>query len=75
MSELLYDLTEWCKDMTIKNFRDYIGTTDRIMYRSKQKKWINNKEWVETLNLWLDTKIRELIRYKKKAEKLLQEYK
>lgn len=75
MNEILYDLTEWCKDMTIKNFRDYIRTTDRIMYRSEKKKWINNKEWVETLNEWLDTKIRELIRYKKKAEKLLDEYK
>lgn len=75
MNTLLYDLTEWCKEMNMKDFRDYIGTTDWKMYRSRDKKSINTKENIIKLNEWLEYKIKDLIRYKKRAEKLLAECK
>ena len=73
MNELLYDLTEFCKDVNIKNFRDYVGTTDWKMYKSRSKK--EHNEWLEALNEWLEIKIKEMIKYKKRAEKVLNDYK
>lgn len=75
MNTLLYDLTEWCKEMNMKDFRDYIGTTDWMMYRSRDKKSISTKENIIKLNEWLEYKIKDLIRYKKRAEKLLDDNK
>ena len=73
MNELLYDLTEYCKSVNMKDFKDYIGTTDRKMYRSRNRK--EHKERMWALNEWLEIKIKEMIKYKKRAEKLLDEYK
>lgn len=72
MNELLYDLTEYCKSVNMKDFKDYIGTTDRKMYRSRNRKEHTERMWA--LNEWLEIKIKEMIKYKKRAEKVLNDY-
>lgn len=71
MNELIYDLTQWCKEMNIKDFVQYSWLWERVVQRSISAKHLNNKENIELINEWLEKKIKELIRYKKKAEKLL----
>ena len=71
MNELVYDLTAWCKEMNIRNFTQYAWLWERVVQRSVNPKHLNDKENVELMNEWLESKIKELIRYKKRAEKLL----
>ena len=73
MNMLMYDLSEFCKDMSIKNFREYSWLWEWDMRRSNRYKELNRKENINKLNEWLESKIKELIRYKKRAEKLLNE--
>ena len=71
MNTLIYELTERCKEMNMKDYMNYIDSTEWKMYRSKDKKSINTKENIIKMNEWLESKIKEIIRYKKRAEKLL----
>lgn len=74
MNLLIHDLTEWCKDMNIKNFREYADIWAYTVHRGKSThKKLNKVEYVEKMNTRLESKIKELIRFKKKAEKLLSD--
>lgn len=71
MNTIMYDLTDFCKDMSMKNFREYAWIWEWALQRSNTYKELNKIENIEKFNEWLELKIKDLIRYKKRAEKLL----
>ena len=71
MNLLIYDLSEWCKEMTVKNFIEYAWIPKHLLYYKKWQRCGLDKDEEILLNEWLESKIKELIRYKKRAEKLL----
>lgn len=75
MNTLFYEITEYCKDISMKNFRERSGYWERAIYRSDKKKDLNTKEWAEKVNERLEIKIKELIRIKKRAERVLNDFK
>lgn len=74
MNTLFYEITEYCKDISMKNFRERSGYWEWDIYRSDKKKDLNTKEWAEKINERLEIKIKELIRIKKRAERVLNDY-
>ena len=58
----------------MKNFRERSGYWEWDIYRSDKKKDLNTKEWAEKINERLEIKIKELIRIKKRAERVLNDY-
>ena len=75
MNTLFYRINEYCKDISMKNFRDWSWFSERAIYRSNSNRQLNTKEWAEKVNERLEIKIKELIKIKKAAEKLLDDYK
>lgn len=75
MNTLFYRINEYCKDISMKNFRDWSWFGEWAIYRSNKKKDLNTKEWAEKINERLEIKIKELIKIKKAAEKILDDYK
>ena len=75
MNTLFYEITEYCKDISMKNFRERSGYWEWAIYRSDKKKDLNTKEWAEKINERLEIKIKELIRIKKRAERVLNDFK
>ena len=75
MNIFFYDLTEFCKEFSMKNFRDWSWFCEWSLNRSDKKKELNTKEWAEKINQRLEMKIKELIRMKIRAQKLLDDYK
>ena len=75
MNTLFYEITEYCKDLSMKNFRERSGYWEWAIYRSDKKKDLNTKEWAEKINERLEIKIKELIRIKKRAERVLNDFK
>lgn len=75
MNTLFYRINEYCKDISMKNFRERSWYWEWAIYRSNKKKDLNTKEWAEKVNEWLEIKIKELIRIKKIAEKVLNDFK
>ena len=75
MNTFFYLLTEYCKDISIKNFRERSWFSEWAVYRSNKNKQLTNRAWVEKINEWLEIKIKELIKLKKRAERLLDTYK
>ena len=73
MNTLMFDLTDFCKEMSIKNFRNYSGLWERDIQRSATYRELNKKENLQKFNDRLELKIKELIKFKKRAEKLLNE--
>lgn len=71
MNTLMYELSEFCKDMTIKNFRDYAWLWEWAIWRSSSYKTLNKKENLKLFDERLEFKIRELIRFKKRLEKII----
>ena len=70
MNLLMYELQDFCKNMSVTNIVKYCWVN-----RYKQKHCQRDKEDVEKLNEWLEWNIKEMIKFKKRAEKLLWEYK
>lgn len=66
MNTLMYEMQEFCKDMSITNIVKYCWVN-----RYKQKHCSRDKEDIEKLNEWLELRIKEMIRFKIKTEKLL----
>lgn len=75
MNTLFYRINEYCKDISMKNFRERSWYWEWAIYRSSKKKDLNTREWAEKVNEWLEIKIKELIRIKKIAEKVLDDFK
>lgn len=75
MNTFFYLLTEYCKDISIKNFRERSWFGEWAVYRSNRNKQLTNRAAVEKINEWLEIKIKELIKLKKRAERLLDTYK
>ncbi len=75
MNTLFYRINEYCKDISMKNFRERSWYWEWAIYRSSKKKDLNTREWAEKVNEWLEIKIKELIRIKKIAEKVLNDFK
>lgn len=75
MNELMYDLTERCKGMTIKSFKDYAKLWREDTFRLMRRNKLSNEQTAECLVEWLDYRIRMLIKYKKRADKILNDYK
>lgn len=75
MNMLFYLLTEYCKELSMKNFRERGWFSEWSVYRSDRNKQLTNRAWVEKINERLEIKIKELIKLKKRAEKLLDIYK
>ena len=75
MNTLFYRINEYCKNISMKNFRERSWYWEWAIYRSNKKKDLNTKEWAEKINQRLEIKIKELIKIKKRAEKLLDIYK
>lgn len=69
MNLLIYDLTDFCKDMSVTDIVKYCGVN---RYKQRNCKW--DKEDVEKLNEWLEIKIKEMIKFKKRAERVLDDY-
>ena len=59
----------------MKNFRERSWYWEWAIYRSDKKKDLNTKEWAEKINERLEIKIKELIRIKKRAERVLNDFK
>lgn len=70
MNLLIYELAEFCKSMSIVDIAKHCWVN---RYRQRRCKW--EREDTELLNEWLEIKIKKLIKFKKTAEKLLDEYK
>lgn len=75
MITLFYEITEYCKNISMKNFRERSWFGEWALYRTNKVKDLNTKEWAEKVNERLEIKIKELIRIKKRAEKILDDYK
>ena len=75
MNELMYEISEWCKDITVKNFKEYARLWLEDFYRLVRRNKFSNKQTVQNLIDRLDNKIRVLVKFKLRAEKLLDEYK
>lgn len=72
MNLLVHDITEWCKEMNIKNFREFAWLWERVVSKSTSKRRrIDSKQSIQSMNDWLEMKIKQLIRFKKIAERLL----
>lgn len=75
MNTLMYEVSEFCKDMTLKNFRDYSWLGEWAIWRSASYKELNKKENLEKFDKRLEIKIKELIKFKKRMEKILDDNK
>lgn len=75
MNELIYEISERCKEVTIKDFKAHARLWQEDMFRLIRRNKFCNKATTENLIAWLDNKIRILVKYKLRAEKLLNTYK
>ena len=75
MNELIYDLTERCKETTIKSFKEYAKLWREDTFRLMRRNKLNSEQTINSLIERLDNRIRVLVKYKLKAEKLLDNYK
>lgn len=61
--------------MTIKSFKEYAKLWKEDNYRLVRRHKFSNEQTAECLVEWLDYRIRMLVKYKLRAEKLLDDYK